>query len=71
MKQEKTVEIHNCVGKEIMKVKRFGGDLVLRFVEASTGKVVFETWFELKKPAKKNFEKVIAQFEEVKKRLVT
>ena len=63
------IEIYDCRGKELMTISRFGGDLVINFFDED-GEPIFTSWYQLKKPAKRNYEKIIKSFEEIKKRLV-
>lgn len=57
--------VYDCRKKEKMLIKRKGGDLAIIFIDLKKGKV-FETWFEIKKPAKETYEKIKAHFEAIK-----
>lgn len=71
---EKTEEfqetgIFDCRGKEKILVKRYGGDVAIRVV-GKGGKILFESWFELKKPAKVNYEKLLKTLSNIRSLLV-
>lgn len=51
-----------------MVISRNSGDLVLKFIDENN-KVVFEEWFQLKKPAKKNYQEILVLLEEIRKHL--
>lgn len=61
--------VYDCRKKTKLVIGRLGGDLVLKFIDIETGKVLYEEWFELKEPRKKNYEKVKGFLEEIQKRL--
>jgi len=59
----------DCRRKEKMMIKRFGGDLVLKFIDLETNKVVYEIWFEMKGHKKENYSKLKSHFLQIKKLL--
>lgn len=65
---ESKVLIKDCRGKEDMILTRYGGDAMLSFYEGD--KLKFTTLFQMKKPYKRNWNKIVKLFEELKSKLV-
>jgi len=63
--KEEIVKIWDCRHKELLRIERKGGDLSLAFID-SEGKVIFNSWYQMKKPYKETFEKIIKQFSEMR-----
>ena len=59
------IEIFDCRHKELLRIERKGGDLSLAFID-SEGKVIFNSWYQMKKPYKETFEKIIKQFSDMR-----
>lgn len=67
--KETVVHVWDCRHKDLMVLQRKGGDLAIEFYDAN-GKYLFSEWYEMRKPYKKNFEKIIKLFESLKDLLV-
>lgn len=65
---ESKVVIKDCRGKEDMVLTRYGGDAMLSFYEGD--RLKFITLFQMKKPHKQNWQKIVKLFEELKSKLV-
>lgn len=61
MKGNEVFLIWDCRHKELMRIERKGGDVSLEFTDPD-GKVLFTSWYQMKKPYKENFEKIIKLF---------
>ncbi len=66
------VRITDCIKKEELVISRKGGDLELRFINRrgwlQTPSTIY--WFEIKNHSKRNFEKILEKFEEIKALLI-
>jgi hypothetical protein len=61
MDKEEIVKIWDCRQKELLRIERKGGDLSLEFRDPD-GRVIFTSWYQMKKPYKENFEKIVKLF---------
>jgi hypothetical protein len=57
--------IWDCRKKDIMAIKRVGGDVEIAFFTIGSETSIFKEWFEMKKPYKKNYEKIVKLFNEL------
>jgi len=70
------IEIVDCLTKELMTISRpgNGGDMEIAFFDLSLPVTEYNkgyrTWFQLKKPYKKNYQEILYHLEEIKKFLV-
>ena len=55
------VRIWDCRHKDLMILRRKGGDLAIEFYDPS-GKYLFSEWYQMKRPYKETFEKIINLF---------
>lgn len=63
--KEEEVRVWDCRHKDLMVLRRRGGDLAIEFYDAS-GKYLFSEWYQLRKPYGKNYEKIIVLFGNLK-----
>jgi len=61
--------IKDCRGRESLLVNRKGGDFELRFIDED-GKTEFTIWFQMKKPYKVTYEKIVKLFATLETHLV-
>jgi hypothetical protein len=62
---EEIVKVWDCRHKDLMILRRKRGDLAIEFYDAN-GKYLFSEWYQMKKPYKETFEKIVKLFSEVK-----
>lgn len=53
--------IYDCRRKERLIIERRSGDLEIR-VEDLSGKILYQGWYEMKKPHKRTFNKALLLF---------
>lgn len=63
-KGKDVITIWDCRHREKMIVERVWGDLCISF-QKEDGTIVFGSWYQLKKPVPKNFEKIVKYFKGV------
>lgn len=64
-KENEVVLIWDCRHKELLRIERRGGDLSLEFKDPD-GRIIFTSWYQMKKPYKENFEKIVTLFSSLK-----
>lgn len=62
---EEIVKVWDCRHKDLMILRRKRGDLAIEFYDAN-GKYLFSEWYQMKKPYKETFEKIVKLFSEMK-----
>lgn len=60
--------IKDCRGKETMRIARRGGDLALIFINETNE--VYEIWFQMRKPYKQTYDKIVKLFATLENHLV-
>jgi hypothetical protein len=65
IKENEVILVWDCRHKEILRIKRISGDLSLEFQD-SDGRIIFTSWYQMKKPYKETFEKIINLFSGLK-----
>jgi len=63
------IALKDCTAKYIMLIYRYGGDVRLEVIDASTEKTVFDFLLEMKHNDKKVWEKIEKSFQEVKQNI--
>jgi hypothetical protein len=61
-------KIWDCRRKEQLFINRVGGDFEIKVLDLN-GKIIFQSWFQLKKPVDKSYAKIEKLFEEFKELL--
>ena len=60
------VKIYDCRKKEVLMVRRVGGDIEVKVLDISTDRIVYDGWYEVKNHSKRNAEKILSLFEAMK-----
>ena len=63
--EKEIVKIWDCRHKDLMILRRQGGDLAIEFYNAE-GKYLFSEWYQMQKPYKETFEKIVTLFSGLK-----
>jgi len=64
-----SISLKNCTGKNVLRVKRVGGDLEIRVMDLSD-RTLFQEWYQIKKPHKKNYSIIENLFKQIENKIV-
>lgn len=67
------ISIIDCLARELMIISRpgNGGDIEIAVYDAyHKDDLLYTNWFQLEKPYKQNYEKILVYFNEIKKLLI-